>query len=242
MTSTTHTLSQPKTSWQVTAIVFAMVFPSVGTWLYFVSFSGHSAVGAVYAVSKVVQFGFPLVWVLAVERERLSFQLPSRRGVLFGLVFGLAVLLGMLGMYFAFFSDSGYAEEGRKVLMAKLTGFGITTPLAFLGMAAFYCLFHSFMEEYYWRWFVFGRMRKFTGLWTAVVISSLGFMAHHVIVVAQYMDDYLAVGFLSLAVAVGGAVWAWLYERSGSLYAPWMSHMLVDAGIMLIGYQLAIGG
>lgn len=240
--STTRTLSPPKASWQVAAIVFAIVFPSIGTWLYFVSFSGHSAVGAVYAVSKVVQFGFPLVWVLGVERERLRLQFPNGRGMVFGLVFGLAVMLGMLGLYFSFFSDSSYAEEGREVMMTKLTGFGITTPLAFLGMAVFYSLFHSLMEEYYWRWFVFGRLRKLTGLWTAVVISSLGFMAHHVIVLAQYLDDYLALGLLSLSVAVGGAVWAWLYGRCGSLYAPWVSHMLVDAGIMLVGYRLAFGG
>ena len=43
----------------------------------------------------------------------------------------------------------------------------------------------------------------------------------------------------SVAVAVGGVVWAWIYQRSGSLYGPWMSHLLIDAAIFLIGYDLA---
>jgi membrane protease YdiL (CAAX protease family) len=43
----------------------------------------------------------------------------------------------------------------------------------------------------------------------------------------------------SLAVAVGGAVWAWLYDFSRSLIGPWLSHMLVDIGIFVIGYDLA---
>jgi hypothetical protein len=29
-----------------------------------------------------------------------------------------------------------------------------------------------------------------------------------------------------------------LYRRSGSLYGPWLSHLLVDAAIFWIGYDL----
>lgn len=239
--SSTATLSTSRARWQVAAIVLAMVFPSIGTWLYFITFAGDESVAKVYAASKVVQFAFPIVWALAFERSRVTFRLPDGRGMLFGAAFGLAVMLGMLALYFGFFSDSSYALQGREALMAKLNDFGLTTPLAFLGLALFYSLFHSFMEEYYWRWFVFGRLREFTGLWTAVVLSSLGFMAHHVIVLAQYSDNPLVVGLLSISVAIGGAVWAWLYNRHHSLYPSWISHMFVDAGIMLVGYQMAFG-
>ena len=40
------------------------------------------------------------------------------------------------------------------------------------------------------------------------------------------------------AVAIGGAFWAWLYNRTNSLLAPWVSHALIDAGIFWIGYDL----
>jgi membrane protease YdiL (CAAX protease family) len=43
---------------------------------------------------------------------------------------------------------------------------------------------------------------------------------------------------LSSAVAVGGAFWAWLYERTGSIYSAWLSHLLIDAGIFWVGYEL----
>jgi membrane protease YdiL (CAAX protease family) len=42
----------------------------------------------------------------------------------------------------------------------------------------------------------------------------------------------------SLSVAGGGVVWAWLYERTGSIYPAWVSHLLVDAGLFVIGYDL----
>ena len=74
----------------------------------------------------------------------------------------------------------------------------------------------------------------------ALLLSSLAFMGHHVIVLAHYFPIGLTVLF-SLAVAVGGAAWAWLYHRAGSLAAPWVSHLLIDAAIMVVGYDLAFG-
>ena len=69
-------------------------------------------------------------------------------------------------------------------------------------------------------------------------------MAHHVIVLAVYLPAQyrVAVLFFSAMVAVGGLLWARLYEKSGSLYAPWLSHLIVDVALMVIGYDLMWGG
>jgi hypothetical protein len=45
----------------------------------------------------------------------------------------------------------------------------------------------------------------------------------------------------SLCVAAGGAFWAWLYHRSGSLFAAWISHLQVDVAIMAVGYEMVFG-
>jgi membrane protease YdiL (CAAX protease family) len=41
-----------------------------------------------------------------------------------------------------------------------------------------------------------------------------------------------------LGIAIGGAAWAWVYDRSKSLYGPWLSHLIVDAAIFWIGFDL----
>ena len=71
--------------------------------------------------------------------------------------------------------------------------------------------------------------------------SSLAFMAHHVFVLAYYFPGrfWIAAVPFSLGVAFGGGLWAWLYHRFQSLYAPWVSHLLADAAIMVIGYDMA---
>jgi membrane protease YdiL (CAAX protease family) len=80
-----------------------------------------------------------------------------------------------------------------------------------------------------------------TSLPLAIGVSSLGFMAHHVCIVSVFFGWFSPTSIgLSLAVAAGGAIWAWLYHRTGSLWGPWISHALVDAGIFVIGYDLVM--
>jgi membrane protease YdiL (CAAX protease family) len=121
----------------------------------------------------------------------------------------------------------------------KIAGFQLAEPWKFVALGVFYSLFHSLLEEYYWRWFVFGQLRRMTPVWVAVAVSSLGFMAHHVIVLAKYFGLASPVTWIfSLGIALGGAFWAWLYHRSGSLLGPWLSHLLVDAAIFAAGYEI----
>jgi membrane protease YdiL (CAAX protease family) len=124
-------------------------------------------------------------------------------------------------------------------MAARVAGFGVASPAAFAGMTAFYALVHSFLEEYYWRWFVFGQMREVMPAAAAAVLSSLAFTVHHVIVLAAYLGWWSAATVVcSLAVAVGGLVWAWIYHRSGSLLGPWLSHALADAAIFTVGRSM----
>jgi membrane protease YdiL (CAAX protease family) len=65
-------------------------------------------------------------------------------------------------------------------------------------------------------------------------------MAHHVVVIGRFFpnDFWSATVPLSLCVAGGGAFCAWLYHRSGSIYAPWISHLLVDVAVLGVGYDM----
>jgi membrane protease YdiL (CAAX protease family) len=229
------------------ALAFAIIYPSVLTWIYFVALSDDSSERtglqiAAYAAGKFIQFAFPVLYVLAFHRSELRLNPPSRRGIWIGLAFGGAVAVGMFVLYFAILRGWFHSADIPAMVWKKLSEFGLTTPLGFLCFALFLSVVHSLLEEYYWRWFVFLRLRPLVSLRTAIAVSSLGFMAHHVIVLAQYLPGWfhfltLVVPF-SLCVAVGGGVWAWLYERTRSFYAPWLSHLVVDVAVMVIAYDL----
>jgi membrane protease YdiL (CAAX protease family) len=233
-----RTSNPVKLSW--TALGFAMAFPTALTLAYFVLLAGRqqAQVQTVYTLGKVVQFGFPLAWTAWCTGRFPRPSLPGRRGAGVGLAFGIAVLAGALALHTTLLAVAGGLDGG--VVQAKVAAFGVTSPRRFLALGAFYSLFHSAAEEYYWRWFVFGALRRAVRASTAVAVSSAAFAAHHLIILGTFFGWTSPwTPALTLAVAVGGAFWAWLYHRSGSLIGPWISHMLVDAAIFAVGYQLA---
>ena len=72
-----------------------------------------------------------------------------------------------------------------------------------------------------------------------MAVSSLAFTSHHVLVVGQYLGRFgLLALAVSLVVTAAGLLWAWLYQRTGRLAGPWISHALADAVLMWIGFQM----
>jgi len=226
------------------ALIFASALPSVLTWIYFVALAGDDSFEllrkVVYGAGKVVQVALPLFFVLLWERRLPRPRWPGRDGVVLGLGFGLVVAAGMLGMYYGWLREAPLLAHAATPLLAVLRKFGIDALPGFLAFAAFAIVINSLFEEYYYRWFLFGRMRAFLPLPAAIVLSACVFMAHHVILLNVYIPGqfWTAVAPLSLCIAVGGGVWAWLYARTGSLYAPWLSHAVIDAAILAIGLDL----
>jgi membrane protease YdiL (CAAX protease family) len=221
------------------ALLFVLGFPTLTTFVYFVLLGGGDSVAPIYAAAKVVQFAFPAAWVFLVQRRRISLQRPDGRSLVWGLVFGALAVGIMLATWYGFFKGSPLLAEMPRLLAGKLKDFKLTNPMRYLLFAAFLSLPHSLLEEYYWRWFAFGQLRRVVPVPWAMVLSSVGFMSHHVIVISAYVPDSPAlVALFSLGIAVGGGVWAWIYQRCGTLYGPWASHFLLDCAIMYLGYEM----
>lgn len=221
--------------------VTAIILPTLVTLLYFVILAGssESLQQGAYAVGKTLQFAFPLLWVGWICRQPLGWPRPTTSGLAGGFGFGLLILVLALLLYRHVFQPWGVFETAVAAVRLKITDLGVDSLWRYAALGVFYSLFHSLLEEYYWRWFVFGQLRQLIRLWPAILLSSAAFMAHHVILLAVYFGWSSPWTYLfSLAVAVGGVFWAWLYHRSGSLYGPWLSHMLIDAAIFLVGYEL----
>ena len=224
------------------AVGFAIVLPTLVTLAYFVLAARAPATvqQLTYAVAKVVQFLFPIAWVLAVQARRPKLWNWNSQGVVFGVVFGLCIAVAMVCLYHFILRSAPFFEAAVGHIQAKIQGMNLANPITFTALGVFYSLVHSLLEEYYWRWFIFGQLSELTRLVPAIVISSLGFMAHHVLVIGTYFGFLSPITWVfSLSVAIGGAVWAGLYHRTGSLLGPWLSHLLVDAAIFTVGYQVA---
>ena len=225
----------------VLALGFAWIFPTLVTFAYFVWMHGWPAKFqlATYSVGKVLQFVFPALYVLIILQQGITLSKSTASGIWLGLGFGVLVMGLMLGLFYWWLKPAGFFEQPTEKIYDKVAGWGISAAWQFFLLGLFYALAHSFLEEYYWRWFVFAQLNSRVSLGWAIILSSLGFMAHHVILLTTFFGMASPLAYLgSLSVAIGGAFWAWLYHTKGSVYGCWFSHMLVDAGIFIIGYDL----
>ncbi len=219
----------------------ALGIPFVAALLYFLIIEDPDVSRFVYVGTKVFLIAWPLaVYFLALrgsprrlERERTS----KTRAVMLGIFSG--VILGAL-IYAAMLTPLGRTVEASADSMRERA--------EHLGILDWYWIFsvflsviHSFIEEFYWRWFVFGLLNKVYAWGFAIAVSSASFALHHVIITGQLLNWPLGI-VCGAGIAVGGAVWAWLYDRTGGLMAPWISHAIVDFVVMTIGYHIIFAG
>lgn len=230
---------------EILILALAMIFPSVLTYIYFVYLADSASVmqKLAYGTGKTIQFALPVFWIGIVCRERWLVRRFAGRGIAEGTVFGLLVFAAMLVLFFfALGVPGGPLGEGsfaRTTILERIRSFELDDGRIYILLGLFYSLIHSGLEEYYWRWFVFGRMCRFTPWLVAAIVSGLGFMAHHIIILGTYFGYDSAYCWLgSVGVAVGGFYWAWLYRRSDSIWGPWISHGVIDAAIFTIGFMI----
>jgi membrane protease YdiL (CAAX protease family) len=230
-------------TWLVLA--FALVFPSIMAWLEYGFGSAKStedqpATHVLYPIGQALQFSLPVAFVVVATRRLPRPAKPHLAGMGLALAFGLAVAAGTLLLYYVFLRDTSVFADSPARIKTVLARFGADSPFGFVVFACFVTVPHSLLEEYYWRWFVFGRLRRVVARGWAIGLSSLGFAAFHVFPLNAYLSGHFfsAVLPFTACVAAGGAIWAWLYERTGSVYAPWLSHLIVDASLFVVGYDL----
>lgn len=235
---TTETRSDPPGGQDlVFAVLPAMVVPLLGALIYFVAYADEPWARAVYTLVKIYTLVWPVLATWLVLRERLPRpnlrDARHWRAVPLGLAFGLLVGALAVGLTLSPLGEALFAF--RSQVRAQVGQFGVLDH--YLAFSLFLSLAHSGLEEYYWRWFVFGTLRRLWSRHPAAAIAGVAFASHHVVVLSQYFSVSWTV-LLSLAVAGGGYLWCLMVERQRTLMGAWVSHVLIDLAILWIGYRM----
>lgn len=191
----------------------------------------------IFIVAKVWLVAFPVVWLLLVDRGKLSWSRPTKGGLGVGAAMGLVIVAVIVGGYFAA-KSWGWIDPQMVKDMAAANE--LDNRLIYLGAAVYWITANSLIEEYVWRWFVFAKAEAAFGGAAAVAISALGFTAHHVLALAGQFDWQVTL-LGSVGVCIGGAAWSWCYLRYRSVWPGYVSHAIVDVPIFVIGYVLIFG-
>ena len=168
---------------------------------------------------------------IPIHNEVLKFR-NWRQGL------GPAIALGALSVVvfwtvWWFFAD---ALVDRKLIIDHIDHqFGMNAK-AFIMIAPFTCLINSLNEEFFFRSFAFGQLRKHNRA-VAYLLPAAVFVFQHV------LFFYLWLGLGATAIACAGLgvfaiVLQWQYERYDTVVAPWVTHIFGDIAMMGVAADL----
>jgi membrane protease YdiL (CAAX protease family) len=199
-------------------------------------------------MSKVIQFCFPLVlWTWPNPTWRKRDQLipgqkqKNQKAFLIALATGVISLAVGLSIYTFVLKAQLQNSLVKSEIQTKLSAFGVSSPIQYLFLALFISVIHSFLEEYYWRGFIFSELRKRFTQTAAVLLSSVAFTLHHIIIIERYSriePKFLYIALGSSAVLICGIIWAIQYSFSKKLWVSWISHVTADWVVLWIGFDL----
>ncbi len=225
--------SSRRSAWIALAILVPA--PTIGTTFGLLGPDDDVVGEAVYVASKVWLFGLPLIWLLLVDRRSISLSPPRQGGTLVATAIGLGMLAVIVGGYLLF----GHALVDSQSAREIAEGTGLVDPRRFILFAAYITFINALLEEYVWRWFVFEKCE--IGLSgrpaIAVLLAALFFTVHHTVALAIQFD-WIVVVLGSIGVFVAAAIWSWMYQRYRSVWVPYISHILADIGVFIVGWMI----
>ena len=151
---------------------------------------------------------------------------------------GLGLGIVMFGAISLAYLSIGQQAIDLAEIRAKAAEVGITKPSLYLAGCVYWSFFNSLVEELTWRGFVVSQCKVLVAPKVAVLLAALFFTAHHSLALYGYTHSWLVVFLGSLGVFIAGIVWAWCYSHYRSITPGYISHILADIAIAIIGYQL----
>lgn len=190
-----------------------------------------------YAVKSAIKLGLFLLIPLLVSRKDpevacLKLLRPKKRGLLAALLLGAGLYLLILGAYFLI----GPYFDFSQIAGALTANAGVTRD-NFLFVSLYISFINSFLEEFFFRGFVFTNLKRLSGRESAYLFSAVAFSLYHVAMMTGWFSPLLFL-LVMAGLAAGGVIFNWLNEKLDTIYASWLTHMFANFAINTIGFLL----
>lgn len=190
-----------------------------------------------YAVKSAIKVAmFMLIPLIASRVDRgvlyLPLLRPKNKGLLPAIALGVGIYVVILGGYFLvspFFDFS-------KIAGALTTNAGVTKE-NFLYVSLYISFVNSFLEEFFFRGFVFTNLKQLSGRKLAYIFSATAFSLYHVAMMIGWFSPALFL-LVMVGLAAGGMIFNWLNEKLDTIYCSWLTHMFANFAINTIGFML----
>jgi membrane protease YdiL (CAAX protease family) len=208
-------------------VIPALLLPTLGSLIYFSPIFSAEFSKAAYFISKLLLVLWPIYFVLR-SKNKIKLDWTNKTSIKLGTIF--AVLSGVLIL-----AILPIAQNFQPSIQAVLEKFQLLNPLHLIIFGIIFSLFHSTVEEYYWRWYLLSELTVKFSPRTAILISSLAFTSHHLVALVASLGIFYGI-LISLPVLLAGFFWANLFWRTKSVTGNFISHLVCDLAIIAVGY------
>jgi membrane protease YdiL (CAAX protease family) len=221
-------------------MILSMIIPAAVTILNVYIMNDKTNIQIMYFGLKLYFIFWPLFVVAAIEKKEallsVLFSKNQRKSIKAGLVRGTFLFFFIIG-FIKISPLNSYIIDHSGFIKRRLIETGFINHFLIYGLIL--SVVHSLIEEYYWRWFVYGRLKRFFQNSNASFLSGLAYSAHHIVVLNIYFS-FWGVVFFGILVFLAGIYWNYTYQKHESIFASWIQHLFVDLAIIYIGYHYAL--
>jgi len=216
---------------KILIVLFVLaLLPSIAQFIV----QAMNSYGIGLAIRLFIHIFIPVIAVMYLTKGKLkeSFLLPLRlknkkETIKFAILGSLGAIIIILGAFFVFNGFGLIDFELMKLSLAKINVTSLTYPFVALAIV----LINPFLEEYFWRGFVFREFNKYsTGYWTGIL-----FAIHHTIMILSWFNWWQLI-IIPVFLGIVGIGFNWAYKKTESIYAMWIVHTVADLVIVSIGF------
>jgi membrane protease YdiL (CAAX protease family) len=193
-----------------------------------------------YVIKTLIKVLFfiliPYIYLKNIKKQQLSksisYKSIDKHHLKMGFLFGILSFVIILIAYYIlrnFIDLQGISEE----LQQKSN----ITASSFIFVGLYITLGNSFLEEYFFRGFIFLNLYELKSKRFAYIYSSLLFGLYHIGIFKTWFNIQL-VGIALLGLICIGFVFCWLDTKSKNFINSWIVHILADSAIIIIGLKM----
>ena len=194
-------------------------------------------IGLIICKSVLITFVLFYSWLLfvplfsSIRNKQNKFKIKNQfnlQTIVVGIISGLISLL-VIYVAVTLLKDTVFDLAALRQLLMDWNFTGDKV----IGLVLVLIFINPFLEELYWREFMYKRLESKVSIAKTVVITSFFYSLYHLvslIFIFTFPFNLIAV----IPVFVAGLLWGYFRYKLQSITAPIISHTLADLGIMLV--------
>lgn len=187
-------------------------------------------------VSKIILFTMsPVVFIKIIRKtslkEGLNLKLVDKETIGVGILLGVLSAVILVGA-FMFFKKI----INMDVIFLELATKSKITSTNYLIVTTYFTFANSFLEEFFFRGFIFTNLNKMGYKKVGYIFSSLLFALYHIGIFKNWFSIELIL-LCILGLFITGIVFNYVDTKSDNFLNSWAIHILADLTIVIIGYM-----